>query len=138
MAVSLRVRDGKRDQLNRAIEHQYSNDFFAWQQGAALYEGVCIDGCHEDGQPQRDARNAVKHLAPTGVIMLHDGVGRPVQEAVEWLMGQGFKARAYFTPHLVFCCWRGDFTPPDHEPDPEVKRQLLDGRFSSFDFGKMS
>ncbi len=70
--------------------------------------------------------------------MLHDGVGRPVQEAVQWLMANGFKARAYFSPHLVFCCWRGDFVPPDHEPDPEVKRQLLDGRFSDFEFEAMS
>ena len=99
------------------------------------YDGVVIDGCHEPGQPQRDAQNAVKHLAPTGVIMLHDGTGRPVREAVEWLMGQGFKARAYFTPHLVFCCWRGDFTPPDHAPDPNVKQQLLDGRFRDLRFG---
>ena len=69
--------------------------------------------------------------------MLHDGVGKPVQEAVEWLMANGFKARAYFTPHLVFCCWRGDFAPPDHIPDPEVKRQLLDGRFADFPWEKM-
>jgi hypothetical protein len=98
------------------------------------YDGVCIDGDHEPGKPLEDARNAAAHLTHTGVIMLHDGVGRPVREAVEWLMDNGFKARAYFTPHLVFCCWRGDFVPPDHVPDPEVKRQLLDGRFKDFDF----
>lgn len=102
------------------------------------YNLVCIDGDHSEGKPLEDAKGAVRHLAETGVIMLHDGTGRPVQEAVEWLMTQGFKARAYFTPHLCFCCWRGDFVPPDHEPDPEVKRQLLDGRFANFDFEAMS
>lgn len=101
------------------------------------YAGVCIDGCHEPGQPLRDAQNSAKHLADTGVIMLHDGVGRPVREAVEWLMANGFKARAYFTPHLVFCCWRGDLSPPDHVPDPLVKAAHLDGRYPDFDFGRM-
>jgi hypothetical protein len=103
-----------------------------------LWGGVCIDGDHEPGAPLADARNAAAHLAPTGVIMLHDGVGRPVREAVEWLMDNGFKARAYFTPHLVFCCWRGDFTPPDHVPDPYVLAQHTDGRYEDFDFGRMS
>lgn len=120
-----------------AVHYLRSDEYFQIT-NLGTFDGVCIDGCHEDGQPQRDARNAATHLAPTGVIMLHDGVGRPVQDAVVWLMGQGFKARAYFTPHLVFCCWRGDFTPPDHVPDENVKSQLLDGRFSNFDFGKMS
>lgn len=110
-----------------------SDTFFAGDWPSRV-RGAVIDGCHEDGQPQRDALNAAKHLADTGVIMFHDGVGRPVREAVEYLQSIGFKTRAYFTPHLVFCCWRGDFAPPDHEPDPEVKRQLLDGRFRDFDF----
>jgi hypothetical protein len=117
---------------------QTSNEYFHEKRRAGVFAvGFCIDGDHEPGKPLEDARNAAAHLTHTGVIMLHDGVGRPVREAVEWLMDNGFKARAYFTPHLVFCCWRGDFVPPDHVPDPEVKRQLLDGRFKDFDFGRM-
>ena len=114
-----------------------SQEFFSKIDVRYRVDGVCIDGDHEPGAPLLDAQNAAKHLADTGVIMLHDGVGKPVQEAVEWLMANGFNARAYFTPHLVFCCWRGDFAPPDHIPDPEVKRQLLDGRFADFPWEKM-
>lgn len=110
-----------------------SNEFFETNQ-PFKYAGVCVDGDHSEGKPLEDAINAAKHLAETGVIIFHDGVGRPVREAVEYLQFIGFKTRAYFTPHLVFCCWRGDFAPPDHEPDPEVKRQMLDGRFRDFDF----
>lgn len=110
-----------------------SNEFFETNQ-PFKYAGACVDGDHSEGKPLEDALNAAKHLAETGVIIFHDGVGRPVREAVEYLQSIGFKTRAYFTPHLVFCCWRGDFAPPDHEPDPEVKRQLLDGRFRDFDF----
>jgi len=98
--------------------------------------GFCIDGDHEPGKPLEDAQSAELHLADTGVIMLHDGVGRPVREAAEWLISQGFKCRAYFTPHLVFCCWRGDFVPPDHIPDPIVKAAHLDGRYPDFDFAR--
>ncbi len=113
----------------------YSDAYFAVLSAAGPFaDAVCIDGGHADGQPQRDAQNAAKHLTPTGVIIFHDGVGRPVREAVQWLMGQGFKARAYFTPYLVMLCWRGDFTPPDHVPDPIVKAAHLDGRYSDFDF----
>ena len=96
---------------------------------------ICIDGDHSEGEPLRDAMRAEEHLLPDGVIIFHDGVGRPVQEAVQYLMARGFKCRAYFTPHLVFCCWRGDFVPPDHVPDQKVKNALLDGRFKDFDFG---
>ena len=120
-----------------AGHYMTSNEFFTYVDPDKLYDGFCIDGDHEPGAPLQDAQNAAAHLAPTGVIMFHDGVGRPVREAVQWLMEWGFKARAYFTPHLVFCCWRGDFTPPDHMGDPEVKRQILDGRFADFDFGRM-
>ena len=108
--------------------------FFA--EDNSIVDGVCIDGDHEPGKPLEDAQNSVKHLADTGVIMLHDGTGQPVREAVEWLMRKGMKCRAYFTPHLVFCCWRGDFVPPDHEPDQKVKNAHLDGRYPDFDFSR--
>lgn len=100
--------------------------------GNIKFVGFCIDGDH--GKPLEDAINAAKHLADTGVIIFHDGVGKPVREAVQYLMAQGFHCRPYFTPHMIFLCWRGDFTPPDHVPDPNVKAQLLDGRLSDFKF----
>lgn len=98
-----------------------SDSFFLYGvHGGEQYNGVCVDGCHEPGQPLRDALNAANRLTDTGVIIFHDFIGRPVREAVEWLMGQGFKARVYFTPHMIGLCWRGDFTPPDHVPDPNL------------------
>jgi hypothetical protein len=99
--------------------------------GADLF---CIDGDHEPGKPLEDAINAAKHLAETGVIIFHDFTGMPVREAVQYLMAQGFHCRVYFTPHMIALCWRGDFTPPDHVPDPIVKNAMLDGRLKDFDF----
>lgn len=114
-----------------------SGSFFE-QSAQGEYSGVCIDGDHSPGKPLEDAKNSERHLADPGVIMFHDGTGQPVREAVQWLMGKGFKCRAYFTPHLVFCCWRGDFTPPDHIGDPVVKAAHLDGRYPDFDFSRCS
>ena len=101
-----------------------------------VVEGFCIDGDHEPGKPLEDAQHAVEHLADTGVIMLHDGTGRPVREAVEFLIRERFHARVYYTPHIVFCCWRGDFKPPDHVPDPRVLAEHTDGRYPDFDWSR--
>jgi hypothetical protein len=114
-----------------------SEDFFAFPP-AGKFAGFCVDGDHEPGKPLEDAQNAYKHLADTGVIVFHDGLGKPVREAVTWLMDQGMKARCYWTPHLVFVCWRGDFTPPEHEPDKRIDwtPHLLEMR-EDFDFGRL-
>jgi hypothetical protein len=82
------------------------------------YAGCVVDGDHCRPHPLRDAMNAASLLDETGVIILHDFIGRDVQEAVEHLMDNGFNCRVYWTPHMVACCWRGDFTPPDHVRDP--------------------
>lgn len=100
---------------------------------------VIIDGDHEPGKPLEDAQNAVRHLADTGVIMFHDFIGAPVREAVTWLMDQGFKARVYWTPHMVACCWRGDFTPPEHVGDPRINwTPHLHQMKKDFDFSRLS
>lgn len=101
--------------------------------------GFCIDGDHEPGKPLEDAQNAAKHLAETGVILFHDFTGQPVREAVTWLMDQGFKARVYWTPHIVCVCWRGDFTPPIHVPDQRIDwtPHLLEMAVD-FDFRRLS
>ncbi len=98
--------------------------------------GVCIDGDHEPGKPLEDAQNAVAHLTDTGVIIFHDFIGQPVREAVAWLLDHGFHARIYKTPHMVACCWRGDFSPPDHIPDPHVVEALIPhiAQMTDFDF----
>jgi hypothetical protein len=111
-----------------------SNDMFRNGRPNAKAAGYCIDGDHEPGKPLEDAMNAFAHLKDNGVILLHDFVGKPVREAVQYLMSMGLKCRIFYTPHGIACCWQGDFEPPDHVPDPNVKAQLLDGRLNDFDF----
>ncbi len=120
-----------------------SQDFFDNQEedgelGFELIGAVCIDGDHEPGEPLRDAQNSVKWLRQKdGIIVFHDFIGQPVREAVTWLMDQGFHARVYLTPHMVACCWRGDFTPPDHVPDPFILSQDLPARCPDFDWSRV-
>jgi hypothetical protein len=104
--------------------------------GCAPFVGVVIDGDHHRPCPLQDAMNAAAHLKDTGVILLHDFIGRPVQEAVEYLLDYGFKCRAYWTPHMVACCWRGDFSPPAHSRDPHINWQYVRTLMPEFDFAR--
>jgi hypothetical protein len=116
--------------IDGGINGSTSLEYF--EDGADPFEGFCIDGDHEPGKPLEDATNAAKHLAETGVIIFHDFIGQPVREAVQYLMAQGFHCRVYKTPHMVACCWRGGFVPPDHVPDPNLPD--LFARCPDFDF----
>lgn len=99
-----------------------------------LYDGVMIDGDHCPGEPLVDAILSAAHLKKRGAIVFHDFIGGPVQEAATWLMDRGFNARVYFTPFMLAVCWRGDFTPPDHTPDPNLPD--LKDRCPGFDFAR--
>lgn len=105
------------------LRAQSAADFFE-NYGPFKVSGVCIDGDHSAPEPLNDAKGAASHLKPRGVIVLHDVLGGPVQEAVVWLLDNGFRARIYWTPHVMAVCWRGDFTPPDHVPDPQIEPKL--------------
>jgi hypothetical protein len=114
------------DLLDNQPSHCYPID--------GVFDGVVIDGDHDRPHPLRDATNAAKHLTDRGVILLHDFIGRPVQEAVEYLLDHGFHCRAYWTPHMVACCWRGDFTPPVHLRDPQINWERVRQTMPDFDF----
>ena len=107
------------------LHHVGSDQYFADPNSVPIdgmrVDGVTIDGEHGWGYPLRDAQNAARALSSKrGVILFHDFIGGPVQEGVVWLMDNGFHARVYFTPFMVACCWRGDFVPPVHQPDPNL------------------
>jgi hypothetical protein len=99
------------------------------------FSGIMIDGDHTDGEPQRDARNARNNLKNGGVILFHDFIGRPVREAVQYLIESGFHCRVYTTPHMMAVCWQGDeFVPPIHRPDPNLA--ALAQKMPDFDFAR--
>jgi len=100
--------------------------------GAVEFSGVMVDGDHTAGEPLFDARSALEHLAKDGVIVFHDFIGKPVRDAVSYLIDQGLSYRVYWTPHVMACCWRGKFTPPEHYGDPRLFD--LELRMTDFSF----
>jgi SAM-dependent methyltransferase len=112
-----------------------TKEYFDFLAGtSAKFSGVVIDADHEHPWPLKDAQKAVEHLEDSGVILFHDFIGRPVREAVEWLMAEGFRCRVYWTAHMVACCWRGDFEPPVHQPLPGIDWQRVKESMPDFAF----
>jgi len=101
-------------------------------------DGACIDGNHDAPHPQRDAQLAAVNLADNGVIVFHDFWGKPIRDGVDCLLGMGFKARVYDTPNGMAACWIGNFTPPDHIPDPAIDWvNVRRSRARDFDFSRV-
>lgn len=117
--------------------HQFFKNFDKSNGSRGMrWTGFCIDGDHDSPQPQQDGHNAARYLYETGVIIFHDFIGRPVQEAVEYLMSIGFRTKVYWTPHMVACCWRGDFVPPHHVRDPAITWGSVEAMMAEFPFEK--
>lgn len=96
--------------------------------------GAFIDGNHDTPEPLLDAQRVVGHLRKdAGVIVFHDFVGMPIQNAVRWLIEQGFNFRVYNTPQMIAACWRGALTMPVHTPDPTIPWGAV-RRSTGFDF----
>lgn len=110
-----------------------SEQFFARERNV---DAAMIDGNHDAPEPTVDAMRAFQ--AGAQVFVFHDFAGKPIRDAVRWLMGgvldetpdggssilsNGFyKVRIYWTPNLMAVAWRDGcgFVPPDHVRDPRV------------------
>ncbi len=89
-----------------------SEEFFAGLGADEQFSGGLVDGCHAAPHPERDAVMLASHLAPTGVILLHDGSKDAVKDAARMLQRLGFGVRQYPTTQDLLVAWRGDFDPP--------------------------
>jgi len=116
------------------LSYQRSEEFFDGNGDIPQFSGVVIDGDHDKPWPLHDAVHSSMHLETPGVIMLHDLTGEPVQEAALWLMDHGFKCRVYYTPHMVACCYRGDFEPPVHVRDSAINWDAVKRSMARFPF----
>lgn len=92
---------------------------------AKQFDGFCIDANHDDPEPLNDAKGCLKIAAPDCCMVFHDFRGRPIRDAVRFLMAEGFKARVYWTPAMMAVCWRGNFKPPVHHRDPAVDWNMV-------------
>lgn len=55
-----------------ATHHMTSDDFFLNLPSDVMYDIIFIDGLHVEEQVDRDIANSLKHLAPGGIIVVHD------------------------------------------------------------------
>lgn len=90
--------------------------------GHTTVQAAMIDGDHDEPQPMLDAERAMK--AGAFVIVFHDFWGRPIRDAVRFLLTHpGWHVRVYNTPNGMAVCWEdvSHFVPPDHIPDPGIE-----------------
>ncbi len=127
-----------------------SGEFFTARQKAARretvgefgrYSAFMIDGNHDVPEPLNDAKGALSIATDDCVMIFHDGRGKPVSDAVTFLLDNGFRARFYWTPNGMFVAWRGfeGWAPPDHDRDPAIDwRGVEDGMRRDIDMGRLS
>jgi hypothetical protein len=98
-----------------------SREFFNHTE--CYFRGFVIDGDHDNPQPLCDAFDCAIAAESHSVIVLHDFWGRPIRDAVDWLISQDWHCRVYSTPNGVACLWSEESMRrliPEHVPDPAV------------------
>lgn len=103
------------------------------------YTGVFIDGMHSDPVPYEDAVGSVRILnRDLSVIVFHDVGGAPIRRGVRYCIDAGYKFRMYNTPNFMAVCWKGNFDPPIHKPDPSIPWEKIRQNMPELDFREES
>lgn len=106
------------------VRAERSDEFFATLDEYSAMNwrlaGAFIDGDHNRPRPMEDALNCARYAANNAVLVFHDALGHPVQEAVLALIAAGWKFKWRDTVHGMAICYRGSFVPPDFTPDPSI------------------
>jgi len=89
-----------------------------------------IDGDHEGDGPLRDAQECEKHLRDDSVVLFHDLSSPFVAKGLDHFRDRGWNTKIYNTMQIMGVAWRGNVSPVDHQPDPQVQWEIpehLDG-----------
>jgi predicted O-methyltransferase YrrM len=79
-----------------------------------------VDGDHDGDAPRRDLEAATAYCAPDAIIVCHDASLDNIYQAIGGLAKQGWKVKYLQTAVGLGVAWRGNVTPPAHEPDRAV------------------
>ncbi len=79
-----------------------------------------VDGNHDGEAPLRDALAVESRMADDAAIVFHDLLSPDVAAALAALEERGWKTRCYHTMQIMGIAWRGNVTPVDHVPDPNL------------------
>lgn len=83
-----------------------------------------IDGDHEGASPLRDTLECLHYAEDDCAFVFHDLASPDVAAGVLALRERGFHTIVYQTAQIMAMAWRGDITPVEHIPDPEVTWQI--------------
>jgi predicted O-methyltransferase YrrM len=79
-----------------------------------------VDGDHDGDAPRKDLEAVVPYCTPDAIIACHDASLDNIYRAIGDLTEQGWKVKYLQTAVGLGVAWRGNVTPPAHEPDPAV------------------
>ena len=83
-----------------------------------------IDGDHEGDGPLRDAQECEKHLQDSSIVLFHDLSSPFVAKGLNHFRDRGWNTRIYNTMQIMGVAWRGNVSPVDHQPDPQVQWEI--------------
>lgn len=88
--------------------------------GGEPWDFAFIDGLHDGDAPANDAKAVEPLMAATAAVMFHDLACPDVYAGLSHFAEAGWNTRIYETMQIMGIAWRGDYTPPEHVPDPRA------------------
>ncbi|WP_019501581.1 class I SAM-dependent methyltransferase [Pseudanabaena sp. PCC 6802] len=85
---------------------------------------IFIDGNHDAPYPLNDAITCEKYAEPDAMILFHDLASPDVAQGLDYLRDRGWNTMIYQTMQIMGVAWRGNVTPVEHIPDPNVDWQM--------------
>lgn len=98
-----------------------SHEYLLKLEGIPKFNGIFVDGNHDDIWPTVDAILAEQRLAPDGLIVFHDFAGMPIQAAVRYLhVAKNHACEIFETNQLIAVCSPSAIPDCPHRGDPDV------------------
>ncbi len=85
---------------------------------------IFIDGEHGAPGPLNDAIACEQLAEEDAIILFHDLAAPAVAKGLDYLKQRGWHTVVYQTMQIMGAAWRGNVTPVQHQPDPNISWQL--------------
>jgi len=81
---------------------------------------IFIDGDHEGDAPRLDAEIVMRYAPADAMVLFHDLASPYVSAGLDAMRNAGWQTMVYQTMQIMGVAWRGNVTPVEHVPDPEI------------------
>ena len=85
---------------------------------------IFIDGNHEAPGPLNDAILCEKLAKDNAMVLFHDLASPDVAQGLDYFRDAGWQTMVYQTMQIMGIAWRGNVTPVQHQPDPDIDWSL--------------